>query len=163
MEVLVLNNSFEPLHVVSSRKAFKLVLKGKAEVLKIIENQYFSSVSQDIPMPSVVRLYQYINIKHKPLIYSRKNVLIRDKFTCQYCGIKNVKMSIDHIIPLSRKGTDTWTNVVSCCLKCNVIKSDKYLHNTEFSLLSTPKEPSYFHYLRNRHIAREEWLEFMYV
>lgn len=162
MEVLVLNNSYEPLQIVSLKKAIKLLCKERAEIVKIVDDKYFSSVEGKRAMPSVIRLFQHVKIKRKPLPYSRKNILIRDKYTCQYCGKKNIKMSIDHIFPVSKGGKDTWTNVVACCLDCNVSKSDKILNTTNFKLLSTPKEPTFFHHLQNRHTKRVEWKEYMF-
>ena len=162
MEVLILNSSYEPLQIISLKKALKLIFKEKVEVIKSLEDKFYSTLTQTFQMPSVIRLHIQVKVARKTVPYTRKNILIRDKFTCQYCGVKNPKMTIDHIHSISRGGGHTWTNVVVACIKCNVTKSNKHLHETEFKLMSKPKEPTFLHNLKNKHSDRTDWQEFFF-
>jgi 5-methylcytosine-specific restriction endonuclease McrA len=160
MDVLILNNSYEPLQVLSMRKAVKLLAKNRADLIKSKEGRTISSRYQSIPMPSVIRLNQYVKYARKPVPYSKKNVLIRDQHTCQYCGIKNAS-TIDHIIPQSKGGQNTWENTVACCVKCNTKKADVSLAKSGFTLNRQPRRPSQFVLLK--YLSKyPEWNEFLY-
>ena len=102
--VLVLNASYEPLNITSWRRAVVMVLKGKAEGLEHEER----NLRQDFLAPTVIRLRQFVRIPFKELPLTRRNVFQRDHHTCQYCGYRGDKLSIDHVIPRSRGGQDTW-------------------------------------------------------
>lgn len=158
MQVLVLNNTFQPLHITSIKKALKLILKKRAEVIEKSETIYHSALnSMDIPL--VIRLFRYVYYQRKSVPYSRTNVLIRDRYTCQYCGVRNREMSIDHIIPQSKGGQDTWENTVASCIKCNVQKSDKMLSQTNFKLKKKPTAPSPFLFFKEMYQV-PEWQEY---
>lgn len=161
MDVLVLNNSYEPLQVLALRKAVKLITKNRADVIKSMEGRNLTSCYESMPMPSVIRLNQYVNYKRKPVPYSKKHVLVRDKHVCQYCGVKDPKMTIDHIIPQSKGGLNTWENTVACCQRCNTRKADLSLAKSGLTLSSNPKRPSHFVFM-NRFSKRPDWEEFMY-
>src|SRR3954465_3529413 len=118
--VLVLNTSYEPINVCAARRAIVLVLKGVAMTEE--ENGHFlHSARFSMRVPSVIRLLEYRRIPHQTRALSRKNILLRDRNTCQYCGqtFNSADLTLDHVIPRSRGGTSSWENLVACCHPCN--------------------------------------------
>ena len=136
-KVLVLNASYEPLNICSWRRAVVLILKGKAESIE----HNGKMLSDTFSLPTVIRLRNYVKIPYKEISLSRRNVLHRDNYTCQYCGERRHDLTIDHIQPRSRGGIDTWENVVAACLKCNVKKGDRTPKEANMHLLTTPRRP----------------------
>lgn len=139
--VLVLNQNYEPLNICSVRRALVLVIDGKAEVLEE-RNRFVSSASTCFAMPSVIRLVYLIRRPRPRVKLTRREVFIRDNYTCQYCGRQCGDLTIDHIIPRSRGGPHTWENLVSACKPCNHRKGGKLLAETRMTLRSLPVEPS---------------------
>jgi 5-methylcytosine-specific restriction endonuclease McrA len=136
---LVLNATFEPLGVVSDRRAVVLVLDRKAEVVHDAGTTLRSAHLQ-VVVPSVIRLSNYVRVPHRwraPL--NRRLVFARDNHRCQYCG--GPAESIDHVVPRSRGGLHTWDNVVAACRACNVRKRDRLLHETSMQLDRRPAMP----------------------
>jgi len=161
MDVLVLNNSYEPLQVLALRKAVKLLSKNRADVIKSLEGRHLVSCYNSMPMPSVIRLTQYVKYSRKPVPYSKKNVLIRDRHVCQYCGQADSAMTIDHVIPQCKGGENSWENTVACCKRCNTTKGDKSLAKSGFILKTKPRRPNTFFLIR--HLSgRADWEEFLY-
>ena len=125
--VLVLNATFEPIHVCTARRATVLLLKAKAEMIehgdRTIRSEYFA-----IDRPVVIRLVQYVRIPrdiHRRKI-TRKAVLARDDWTCQYCGTERITgLTVDHVIPRSRGGESVWENIVASCAPCNRRKGNR--------------------------------------
>ncbi len=151
--VLVLNASYEPINICGARRALVLVLKGVATTE---EERNFSlrAARISIPMPSVIRLLEYRRIPHQTRALSRKNILLRDRNTCQYCGIVLTagELTLDHVIPRSRGGQSTWENLVACCHACNRKKGNSMLH--ELVDLQLQREPRPFSLHTSRHIMR---------
>lgn len=142
-KVLVLNASYEPLNICTWRRAVVLLLKGKAERIEHNSKILYS----DFPLPTVIRLRHYIRIPYKEISLSRRNILHRDNYICQYCGVKRHDLTIDHIMPRSRGGIDSWDNVVAACLKCNVKKGDRTPREAGMALMSSPRRPlSHVHF-----------------
>lgn len=136
---LVLNATYEPLCVVSSRRALVLVLNDRAELLHGT-GQLFHSARASFPEPSVVRLGQYVRVPRQSRVaISRRSVFARDGHRCQYCGA--TAENIDHVVPRSRGGTHTWENVVAACRRCNAAKEDRLLEETAFVLRRKPAAP----------------------
>jgi 5-methylcytosine-specific restriction endonuclease McrA len=136
---LVLNASYEPLCVVSCRRALVLVMSEKAELIHSTENIYRSE-RRTVPEPSVVRLCYYVKVPYQARVaLNRRAVFARDKNQCQYCGA--AAENIDHVIPRSKGGLHTWENVVAACRPCNARKQDRYLHETSFELRRKPMAP----------------------
>ncbi len=136
---LVLNATFEPLCVVSDRRAVVLVLGETAEMLHA-SDAVMHSPRIVIAVPSVVRLRRYVRVPYRwntPL--NRRSVFARDEHRCQYCG--GPAESIDHVVPRSRGGDHIWENVVAACRPCNVRKRDRMLHETSMRLLRMPSVP----------------------
>jgi 5-methylcytosine-specific restriction endonuclease McrA len=141
-QVLVLNSDFTPLNVTSLQKSVKLVLKGKAEVLK--ENiEKILTTSGEFVRPLIIRLLNYVKFRTKPIRISRHRIYARDNHQCVYCGSKK-SLTIDHVIPRSKGGLNTWTNMVTSCFSCNVKKGDKSLEQSKMKLNSQPYEPQFF-------------------
>jgi len=121
---LVLNASYEPLSVVSARRATCLVLSNKAEVLEDDDRHMFRSEKMNFPSPSVIRLRYMVKVPFvRRAALSRRAIFARDDHRCQYCG--NHADSIDHVLPRSRGGTHTWENVAAACRPCNLDKRDR--------------------------------------
>lgn len=137
--VLVLNASYEPLSVVSTRRAVVLVLRDKATVVAG-RDELWASASQLFDVPSVVKLTRYVKVPYRRSApVSRRAVFGRDGHRCQYCG--GPAESIDHVLPKSKGGDHTWENVVACCRACNVRKADHYLAETRMKLAAKPQVP----------------------
>ncbi len=136
---LLLNASFEPLCVVSARRAVVLVLKEKAEIVAR-NGAEFRSERASVPVPSVVRLVHYVRVPFRTRVpLSRRAVFARDSHRCQYCN--RSAENIDHVVPRSRGGTHTWDNVVASCRSCNARKEDRLLGEAGLSLRRTPRAP----------------------
>jgi 5-methylcytosine-specific restriction endonuclease McrA len=148
IKILVLNSTYEPLQFCSARRAIIMVLSGRAEN---IESDGFvvRSPSVSYPLPAVIRVLNIVRRKKKRgIAFSKKNILRRDNFTCQYCGKTNNILTVDHVQPKSRGGKTNWTNVVVACKPCNLKKGNQNLHETEMQLRKTPSKPDflYFHF-----------------
>lgn len=136
-KVLVLNASYEPLNITSWKRAVILLIKGKAEQLE--HNGTF--ICQTFPLPSVIRLRYYVKVPYKEIPLTRKNVLERDRHTCQYCSYKGEQLTLDHVIPRSRGGPDTWENLVAACVRCNIRKGNRTPKESQMPLLKQPRKP----------------------
>jgi 5-methylcytosine-specific restriction endonuclease McrA len=136
---LVLNASYEPLSVVTARRALLLVLAEKAELLRCTD-QLFRSARASYPEPSVVRLSRYVKVPFQSRVaLNRRAVFARDEHRCQYCG--GLAENIDHVVPRSRGGPHTWENVVAACRRCNARKEDRLLHEVGLTLRRRPVQP----------------------
>ena len=139
MRTLVLNAGYEPLAVVSFRRALVLVLAGKASVLAADEHPVVAS-STAFPRPSVIVLTRYVRVPFgRSVPVSRRGVLRRDRHLCAYCG--TTAGTVDHVLPRSRGGGDTWENLVACCLRCNSLKGNRTPEEMGWSLRSRPRAP----------------------
>ena len=138
VQVLVLNASYEPLNITTWRRATVLMLKGKAESL---EEDSSHRLRHDTLLPKVIRLRQFVRVPFREIPLTRKNILQRDDNCCQYCGCIKEKLSIDHVIPRSRGGTDDWENVTTACLSCNVIKGNRTPQEASMPLRKKPYKP----------------------
>jgi 5-methylcytosine-specific restriction endonuclease McrA len=137
-KVLVLNASYEPLNITSWRRAVVLMLKDKAEGLE----HHGKYLLADLPLPTVIRLRHYVNIPYQEIPLSRKNILNRDRHRCQYCQYSGTTLTIDHIIPRSRGGLDSWENLTTACMRCNVRKGSRTPREASMELLTSPRQPS---------------------
>jgi 5-methylcytosine-specific restriction endonuclease McrA len=136
---LLLNASFEPLCVVSTRRAVVLVLKDKAEIVAR-NGAEFRSERRSVPVPSVIRLVHFVRVPFRTRVpLSRRAVFARDGHRCQYCH--RTAENIDHVVPRSRGGTHSWENVVASCRACNARKEDRLLAEVGLSLRHLPAAP----------------------
>ena len=143
--VLVLNATYEPLNIVPIQRAIVLLLKEKAEIVEAAKNKVRAE-HLAIDWPLVIRLVAFVPVPRRlPLPLSRRTVMARDLYTCQYCGGQPGKhaLTIDHIIPRSRGGTTTWENVVTACAPCNRRKGDRLPEEARMTLLSKPARPRF--------------------
>ena len=141
---LVLNQNYLPLGITSYKRALKLFLKGKVEILENYQDEILT-VSARIPKPSVIRLNKLISGFRVGLRYNRHNVYLRDRGKCSYCGLKipENKATIDHIVPKSKGGTTNFLNVTTACISCNLKKDSKTLKEASMILLNKPSIPSF--------------------
>lgn len=116
--VLVLNDNYQPLNVTNARRALGLLYVGKAHVVET-DSKVFHAERVTVELPSVVRLNHHVRRPMPLLRVSRKSIFARDNHTCQYCGARNVPLTLDHVTPREKGGGDDWTNLVCCCTKCN--------------------------------------------
>lgn len=150
--VLLLNGStWEPLSVIPVPRAINLVLAGKAVVVEQ-SGQFLRTVRDRFPIPSVIALRTFINVPRRRAHWSRRGVLIRDGYTCVYCGvtpgaivrgkvISKSDFTVDHILPKSRGGRDQWTNTACACYNCNHRKGSRLPNEAGMRLLWEPKTP----------------------
>lgn len=141
--VLVLNADYSPLNVTSVRHGFKLVYKGKAEVLRALEQAPLIAGAVQYARPVIIRLLKYVRFVMKRLKVNRRRVYDRDHHACAYCG-SSKHLTIDHIIPKSKGGSNTWTNLITCCYSCNLKKADRTPEEAGMKLNAKPYEPSVF-------------------
>lgn len=150
MGCLALNASYEPLTLVPTRRAVRLVLDRKAEVLEVDDHRQFRSEHREVPYPTVIRLVRYV---HVPRRFRRQvtNTFLfaRDDYCCQYCGRHRSQLrgrqflTRDHVLPVSRGGENTWDNVVTACSPCNNRKGNRLPHEVGMELRVDPREPDY--------------------
>lgn len=138
--VLVLNGNYEPLHVCTTKRAMGLILSGKAVV---VENGrgLIRTVSTVYERPSVIRL---VFVVHRPaprVRLTKREILRRDEYRCQYCGRETANLTIDHVIPRHRGGEHCWENLVAACPQCNRRKGSRTLEEARMMLLRPPFEP----------------------
>lgn len=162
--VLVLNQNFEPLNVCNARRALVLVLCGKAEVLEL-NHQIIHTPTTSIHCPSVIRLSHIIRRPQPRARLSRREVFIRDNYTCQYCGVRTRDLTLDHVIPRSKGGPHTWENLVSACKNCNHRKGGKTVSEARMPLARAPKEPrANVYHMIHRYMENgplDEWLVYL--
>ncbi len=137
--VLVLNATFEPLAVVSARRAVCLVLAEKVETLHA-DGRRFRSERHSVAVPSVVRLSHYVSVpRPRHRAPNRRSVFVRDAGACQYCGAR--AETVDHVVPRSRGGRHVWDNVVAACRRCNTKKRDRLPSESGMRLRRRPESP----------------------
>jgi len=135
--VLVLNASYEPLHICAARRALVLIVKEAA----VIQDHAGREVHAGIMFPTVIRLKQYRKVPHRAQVLTRKNILTRDNHQCQYCGetFSAMELTLDHVIPRSKGGLSTWENLVACCPADNRRKADRTPEEAGMPLLRRPR------------------------
>jgi 5-methylcytosine-specific restriction endonuclease McrA len=123
---LVLNANYEPINVINARRALRLVMGGKAYVEEP-SGHFIRTSKMSIQVPSVVRLLVFRRMPRQSRAVSRKSIMMRDRYTCQYCHrqLDAKKLTLDHVIPRSRNGGSTWENLVAACYACNNRKADR--------------------------------------
>jgi len=145
--VLVLNQSYEPISVCNVKRAIILIYMGKAEIVEKLEADV-QSVNLSIPFPSVVRLNIFVHKPNNKIILSRKNIIKRDHHRCQYCGKTQLPLTVDHIVPKQFGGEESWTNLICACIYCNNKKGNRTPEQANMKLLSSPKKPSQLFFIQ---------------
>ncbi|MCB2231210.1 HNH endonuclease [bacterium] len=162
--VLMLNQNYEPLTVCPARRALMLLFQGKAEMIETADGLRVRTVSTSFALPSVVRLSEYRRVPYKRIMLSRKNILTRDDHQCQYCGTRRGPMTIDHVVPRTQHGTDTWENLVTACVKCNNKKGNRSPEKAGMTLLRKPVRPSYVAFIqRYLGVADQRWRPYLFM
>ena len=156
-KVLVLNADFTPINVTTVYKGFTLVSKGKAEILKASDRPLLSGMGEFV-RPLIIRLLNFVKYRIHKLKINRQRLYRRDNHECAYCGSKR-NLTIDHIIPKSRGGQNTWMNLVTCCSSCNRLKDDKTPEEAGMKLNIKPYEPTIFSEIINSSIE-DIWEDF---
>lgn len=158
---LLVDRNYMAVSVVGWKKALKLLIRGKVESIsdKTIKNVL--SGNKLFSVPSIVRLKNQIpyNCFSKRIIFSRKNVLLRDAYRCQYCNklLNKYSGTIDHILPKSRGGKTNYLNCVTCCKDCNRIKRDRTPEEAEMPLIRIPKRPNAISLYSSMENVPKEW------
>ncbi len=163
-KVLILNQSYEPMSVINVKKAIVLLYLGKAELIESHEGRAVHSVYSAMPFPSIVKLSMYVKVPYKRIILSRKNILRRDGHRCQFCGRSDLTLTIDHVMPISRGGEDSWENLVCACVKCNNRKGDRTPDEAAMPLIRRPMRPNHVSFI-SHFVARmdERWKPYLFL
>lgn len=167
-KVLVLNKLYMAIRVVSARRAFSMLVRDMAEVIHVDNGQYLNydfaswtevselqrqfepdrhdwvrTVRFWVAVPKVIRLFGYDRLPQQHVKLNRRNLFMRDRNRCQYCGkgFPTSELSIDHVIPRAQGGTDAWTNLVCACVKCNAKKGGRTPQQAKMSLIRRPIKP----------------------
>ena len=155
--VLVLNLNYVPINVCTARRAIVLVDKGKAELLENHSGEV-RTISTVFDVPSIIRLVYLVKRPYTPRKLSKKEIFLRDQYTCQYCRKKTQDLTLDHVIPRRQHGPHTWENVVAACSRCNLRKAGRTPAEAKMRLMREPKapQPNPYRMLQNYNI-QEEW------
>lgn len=160
----MLNQNYEAMSICNVQRAVVLLILGKAELISAKDHRQISSIRYAVPYPSVVRLRIYIHVPYKKIVLSRKNILRRDLYKCQYCGRSDLALTLDHVIPRSKGGDDSWENLVTACVKCNNKKGDRTPEDAGMAMKKRPSKPSHITYMK--HFAGrvdEHWKPYLYM
>lgn len=138
---LLLSYDYTALRVIPVKQAIKLIFSDKAEIVSEFKDRVVKSVTKVFRLPSVIRLLNKFKLKFNVRL-TRKNILIRDKYRCRYCGKEDTpsSLTLDHVIPRSRGGKFSWENIVTCCSSCNAKKSDRTPEEAGMKLLGGPPD-----------------------
>lgn len=160
--VLILNVTFEPLHICSTKRALALVLAGKAEII-LNGRGYVRTITSEYEIPSVIRLSYIVKRPRPRIALSKREILRRDNYTCQYCGRKMRTLTLDHVVPRRLGGPHTWENLVAACSTCNRRKGGQSPSEANMILRRTPYEPKpTAKYRFGSHLEQhEEWAQFI--
>ena len=160
-QVLVLNSTYEPINVCSTRRAVLLLLKEKAEMVEA-GSGVIRSEKESLAVPTVIRLRSYVHLPRAgSRRLSRRAILARDGFRCQYCGSTR-RLTIDHVVPRSRGGLDSWDNVVTSCAPCNVRKGACLPSEVGMSPSRNPRPPMPGDFvLASNRVVPEAWLPYL--
>jgi 5-methylcytosine-specific restriction endonuclease McrA len=160
--VLLLNANYAPLHVCNTKRAMGLLMLGKAEIL-LNGRGIIRTASRNLPRPSVIRLSYMVHRPRPQVKLSKREILRRDNYTCQYCGRQGTRMTIDHVVPKRLSGTHDWHNLVTACPACNLRKGGGTAAEARMALLRPPQEPkATASYLFGRYLEQnQEWISFI--
>jgi len=164
--VLVLNATYEPIHVTGAKRAVTLVLKGVARVEETGLDK-IRSMRLVMIVPSVIRLMEYRRIPLQPRPLSRRNILLRDRNTCQFCGqpFPPSELTLDHVVPRARGGKSSWDNLIACCHRCNNRKADRTPEEAGLQLQRKPRPYTLHtsrHLMRMMGQAEEKWQKYLF-
>ena len=156
MYTLKLDAAWNPIEIIDSHKGFKMCYNGRANMV--------TEYPQDYPFPAVIVLKNYVRSRFMSYNCNRRNVVWRDKNICQYCGNKFIfsELTMDHVIPKSRGGEKSWSNIVASCKKCNSKKGDRTPEEARMPLIKKPFVPRWsIQILLRGFCVPEEWEDFI--
>ncbi len=164
MKVLVLNMDYSPINITTIQRGFKLVFKGKAEIVTHEEENPIKTERKSYRRPTVIRLLRYITLPFRKINLNRQNIYRRDGHKCIYCGSKN-NLTLDHVVPKCKNGANTWKNLVTCCGSCNVKKGDKivddFLLEYDLKMSHQPFRPTYLYFIEKINNLNTDWKQFV--
>jgi 5-methylcytosine-specific restriction endonuclease McrA len=160
--VLFLDADWQPLSVEPWTRAITALFLGKIEVIEYSRDRTIKGVSREFPMPAVVRVLRRFRRERLAIRFSRLNIYMRDGFTCQYCGVRQVSedLTFDHVLPRAAGGRTTWENIVTCCVPCNRSKANRTPAQARMHLRRRPVKPRYLPVVTvqmDRRRVPEEW------
>lgn len=165
-KVLVLNASYEPLSICDARSAVLLLFCGKAIIVASHPEYRIRTISNSYPLPVVVRLTVCVRIEYHHAVLSRRNLFRRDGYRCQYCGCRNEVLTVDHVLPKSRGGSESWENLTTACKPCNARKGNRTPEEAGMSLLRKPGTPSRITLMQQHFLSlqgSDEWKPWLYL
>ncbi len=161
--VLLLNQNYEPMCVVNAKKAIILFYLQKAEIV-VKKDLLVRSCRMAIPLPSIIRLVRYVRVPRKKVELTRRNILKRDGYQCQYCGIRKGPLTVDHVLPRHNGRIDTWENLVCACVTCNNRKGNRTPEQANMPLLHKPKKPSHLFFIQYAiGMDEESWKPYLFM
>ena len=160
--VLLLNASYEPLRTIPWERAIVLIVEKRAELVTSVDGKQLRSPSKTFPWPSVIRLLEFVKIpfRKKKIPITKKNILLRDGYECCFCAKRRAD-SVDHLIPKSRGGENSWMNLVASCKPCNVKKNNRTPKEANMAMRFQPYEPLDHGRLSLGIPARPDWAEYL--
>lgn len=161
---LVVDSSYMARTIISTERAFTIAYKGNAEVLSEYDEKFkLVNKTLDIKKPSIIRVFKYVNVQIQKVPLSRHNIFKRDNYTCVYCGsTKKADLTLDHVIPQSKGGPNTWNNLVTACKRCNNEKDDLSLEEYGKEI-PQPSRPHYLMLIKNITKIPEAWKPFLFI
>ena len=162
LQTLILNTAYLPIGVLSAERAFVNIFKGSLALVEAYEDRVFRTIDQEYPIPSIARTLRTVTRPYVALPLTRENIYKRDEYKCQYCGDRRPeRITLDHIIPRSKGGGNTWKNMVTCCFSCNNAKGDTLLEDLGWEYPKTYR-PNYISLVRKvENMVPSEWKPFM--
>mgnify|MGYP006426832579 FL=1 len=165
LKCLIVDSAYMPRSIISVERAFAIAYKGNAEVIYEYD-EYFKlakSNKLEIKKPSTIRVFKYVNKPFYKVPLRRENIYKRDNYACVYCGeTKRKELTLDHVIPQSKGGPNTWENLVTACKRCNGEKDDLLLAEWGRAI-PKPQRPHYLMLLKNIKNMPEEWKPFLFL
>ena len=145
--VLVLNTNYAPMDICTAKRAICLYYNEKVDILESYKEDVHSP-SITLSLPSIVRLKDYVKHNQMDVILTRRNLLVRDNYECQYCGSKKSPLTMDHVKPKKQGGKDSWENLVAACQNCNRKKGNRTPDEAKMPLKRIPRKPNKIHYFQ---------------
>lgn len=159
--ILLLQADYTPLNVISLKRGYKLLYKGKAVIVERDELHPINGDGRTYDRPTVIKLINYVKTPFKTLPLTRQNIFKRDGHKCVYCGSPK-DLTLDHIVPSSKGGKSSWSNLVTCCSPCNRRKDNMSLEDSGYKLDFKPSAPSYISLLVRTYKGREDWKKYIF-
>lgn len=154
-KVLVLDNSYMPKGVIDVERAITLVVTNKASIVNDVSDKKIRTINKEFLFPDIIKLNRFIKGSYKRVPPSKNNIFIRDEYSCVYCGKRNIDLTLDHVIPVSKGGKNTWDNLVTACKSCNSKKGDRTPEEAEMTMIREIIKPNIFLIIKG--YRRDSW------